>query len=252
MVVIHNTQQPNRRLLQMQHLTSQMILKTTKQYAKNTWIRMSSKVYFWNHVLRFQFQLASCTTTTDFVSQKRRFENCLYMNYMKPKVYIGSHENYCWNYFKILLEEKGRNYHQLRPTMRGIPKCNSFNPERFELLQPLKFYTEKWALSTIRFIKPLPRLKKWGTGAFVVWYRLSKIIHVVSFPKDPSPREATQLILNRIYKYRVLPPVINCGTDPFCWAIFGVYYFTSYKQRGRQHLHIIPIHPAKQKFSIEN
>lgn len=104
-------------------------------------------------------------------------------------------------------------------------KCKSLNHKPYGLLQPLEPPTEKWTHITMDFITPLPRSKKGNSGILVVVDRLSKMIHVVPFPKDPSAPEAAQLFLDHVYKYHGLPSVIICDRDPVFMSKFWYSLF---------------------------
>lgn len=79
-------------------------------------------------------------------------------------------------------------------------KCKSLNHKPFGLLQRLEPPAEKWTHTTMDLIEPLPRSEKEKIGVLMVVDRLSKMIHVLPFSKDPSAVQATHFFLDYIYK----------------------------------------------------
>ena len=108
-------------------------------------------------------------------------------------------------------------------------RTKSTNHKPFGLLQPLEPPTEKWTHITMDFIKPLPKSKDGNCGVFVVVDRLSKMVRVAPFKKEPNAVEAAKLFLELVYRHHGLPLVIICDRDP---VFMGLFWKAVFKALG--------------------
>lgn len=135
------------------------------------------------------------------------------------------------------LQDKYYWKNQVKTVREYVTSCDicqrvkSINHKPFGLLQPLEPPTGKWTHITMDFVKPLPKSKNGNCGIFVVVDRLSKMIRIIAFKKDPTGPEAAKMFFENIYRHHGLPSVIISDRDPVFMGKFWKSLFSTLKTK---------------------
>jgi len=105
------------------------------------------------------------------------------------------------------------------------------NHKPFGLLQPLEPPSGKWTHITMDFVTPLPKTRKGNTGMFVVVDRLSKLLRIIPYERDPNAVETAKLFFENIYRHHGLPSVIISDRDPVFMSKFWKSLFHTLKTK---------------------
>ena len=126
-------------------------------------------------------------------------------------------------YWKSMKEEV---YDFVR-TCKVCQMTKSQNQRPFGFLQPINPPETKWQVITMDFITPLPTTKNGKTGILNVVCKLSKMIRLISLPKNTDAHTVARLFKQHVYRNHGLPSKIISDRDSIFMSKFWKSLFTS-------------------------